>query len=92
MSEGAGDAAGVPRVTLYSGRGCHLCHEARAVLEQVRREIPFTLDEFEIDGDPILEARYRAELPVVLVDGSKRFKFHVDARRLRRVLRQTPSA
>lgn len=66
------------RVTLISGRGCHLCHDARAVLEQVRKRIPFELEEVRIDGDPELEARYRSELPVVLLDGTKHFKFRVD--------------
>jgi hypothetical protein len=74
-------------VTLYSAHGCHLCDEALAVLELVRQEIPFALERIAIDGDPLLEALYRAEIPVVLVDGAKRFKYRVDAARLRRLLR-----
>ena len=75
-----------PVITLYSGHGCHLCDDARQVLEAVRRDIPFDLQERHIDGDAELESRYRRELPVVLVDGRKLFKYRVEAERLRRAL------
>jgi glutaredoxin len=80
------------RVTLYTGAGCHLCEAAREVLEAVRREIPFDLQERPIDGDPELEARFRAELPVVFVDGQKHAKYTVEPDRLRRRLLARPGA
>lgn len=73
-------------VTLYTARGCHLCDEARAVLDRVQREIPFLLERISIDGDARLESLHRGEIPVVYVDGHKRFKFRVDPARLRRLL------
>ena len=74
------------RVTLYSARGCHLCDRARGVLEEVRREIPFALEEIDITGDPELEALHREWLPVVEIDGRRAFVYFVQPDSLRRRL------
>lgn len=70
-------------VTLYTRARCCLCHVAKDVLDQVRAEVPFELEVVDIDTDPDLRARYGAEIPVVLVDGRKAFKYRVDPDELR---------
>jgi glutaredoxin len=74
------------RVTLYHAPGCHLCESARRVLEQVREEVPFELEEIDIAGDPELERRYRERIPVVAVDGDEAFTYFVHPDGLRRRL------
>ncbi|MDQ2967186.1 MAG: glutaredoxin family protein, partial [Actinomycetota bacterium] len=74
----------IPRVVLYHAEGCHLCERARAILEQVRKDVDFELEEVEIDGDPELESRYREWLPVVEIDGERSFVYYVDPDALRR--------
>jgi hypothetical protein len=54
------------------------------VLESVRAEVPFSLEEVDIGGDPGLEARYREWLPVVEIDGERAFVYYVDRPALRR--------
>jgi hypothetical protein len=54
------------------------------VLQEVRGEIAFELDEVDIGGDPELEARYREWLPVVEIDGERAFVYYVDADAFRR--------
>ena len=71
-------------VTLYHAEGCHLCERARRVLEAVRAEVPFDLQEVDIGGDPELEARYREWLPVVEIDGERAFVYYVDPDAFRR--------
>ena len=71
-------------VTLVHAEGCHLCEGARRVIEGVRAEIPFELEEVEITGDDELEARYRERIPVVLVDGEEAFTYFVTPDGLRR--------
>jgi len=78
--------ASLPEVTLVTRRGCCLCQEARTVLETVRRDIPFRLVVRDLDAEPDLPASWSEHLPVVLVEGRKRFKVHVSERRLRRLL------
>jgi glutaredoxin len=72
----------VRRVVLYSGRGCHLCERARAVLVAAEAEF----EEVDITGDDQLEARYREWLPVVEIDGERAFVYYVDPGALRRKL------
>jgi glutaredoxin len=79
----------VPRVVLYAAYGCHLCDAARRVLEQVRADTPFDLEEVDIGGDEGLEARYRERIPVVEVDGREAFTYFVHPDGLRRRLAQS---
>jgi len=71
-------------VTLYGAPGCHLCDEAKQVLDRQRPLLGFDLEVVDISGDPELEARYREEIPVVLVAGRKAFKYHVEPAELAR--------
>jgi glutaredoxin len=73
-------------VTFYTARGCHLCDRARSVVDDVRREVEFDLQEVDITGVPDLEERYRELLPVVEIDGRRAFAYFVPADAFRRAL------
>ena len=74
-------------VTLYSRPGCHLCDEARDVLDRLRAQTPFTIEEVDITRDDRLHARYLERIPVVALDGEELFDYEVDERALlRRIL------
>jgi hypothetical protein len=75
-----------PRVTLYSRPGCHLCDDARAIVEQVCGELGESYLEVCIDDDPDLLRRYGEEIPVTLVDGAQHDFWRVDPDRLRAAL------
>jgi Glutaredoxin-like domain (DUF836) len=49
----------------------------------VGAEVEFELELVDIGGDPVLEARYRPELPVVEVDGERAFTYFVSPHALR---------
>jgi glutaredoxin len=68
----------VPLVTLYGKPGCHLCDDAREVVERVRAEHPFELREVDISLDPALFREYGERIPVLELDGEELFEFHVD--------------
>ena len=65
-------------VTLYSRPGCHLCDEARTILERMRERTPFEVDEINIETDDALHARYLERIPVVAVDGEELSEYFVD--------------
>jgi glutaredoxin len=73
-------------VTLFGREGCHLCDEARAALERVRRAHPFVLREVDIDTDDELIKRYLERIPVVALDGEELFDHFVDEQVLERRL------
>jgi Glutaredoxin-like domain (DUF836) len=58
------------------------------VLESVRHDEPFELEDVDISGDADLEARYREWLPVVEIDGERAFTYFVQPDALRRKLAQ----
>jgi glutaredoxin len=73
---------GVKEVVLYTAQGCHLCHEARAVLDSEA----VVYEEVDITGDAALEAEYREWLPVVEIDGERAFVYRIPRDTLRRRL------
>ena len=75
-----------PRVTLYTRPGCHLCQEARVVVESVCAELGESFTEISILDDPELLRRYGEEIPVTLVDGRQHDFWRVDPVRLRAAL------
>jgi glutaredoxin len=75
-----------PEVTVYTAAGCHLCDAARRVLLKARDELGFELREVSIEGDAELEAAYREWIPVVEIDGRRRFTYHVHPDALRRAV------
>jgi len=66
------------QVIIYSRKGCHLCDAVKQSLESLSRRAPFTWREIDIDGDPELRKKYGHEVPVVLIDGRKGFKYHLN--------------
>jgi glutaredoxin len=75
-----------PRVTLLSKPGCHLCEDARAVVERVAADLGVGWTELDITGDAELYARYRDQIPVTLVDGAQHDFWRVSESRLRSAL------
>ena len=52
-------------VTLFSGTGCHLCEQAKDVLEPVLEQLDWHCREVNIRGDEALEALYGLRIPVL---------------------------
>lgn len=76
------------RVTLYGRAGCHLCDDARAVVERVCAELGEAFEEVDVDTDPALLERFGEEIPVTFVDGRQHDFWRVDESRLRTALRR----
>ena len=65
-------------MTLYGKPGCHLCDEARAVVERVRAGHPFDLREVDVSLDPGLNREYGERIPVLSLNGEELFDFFVE--------------
>lgn len=75
-----------PRITLYGREGCHLCDDARIVIERVCADLGETYVEVDIDSDDDLADRFGEEIPVTFVDGRQHDFWRVDENRLRAAL------
>jgi Glutaredoxin-like domain (DUF836) len=74
------------RVLLLSRPGCHLCDEARAVIERVTAELGVTWAERDITASPRDLAEYSDMIPVTFVDGVQHDFWRVSEQRLRAAL------
>lgn len=77
---------GTSRVLLYSKPGCHLCDDARVVIERVCAEVGTSFAEVDITTDPALMRSYGEQIPVTFVDGAQHDFWRVDEARLRTAL------
>jgi glutaredoxin len=66
-------------LVLYGRPGCHLCDDARRVLQRIGH--PF--EEVDIESDDALMRRYLERIPVVALDGCDLYDFWVDESDLR---------
>jgi glutaredoxin-like protein DUF836 len=83
----------VVALTLYGKAGCHLCQEARAVVEAVAAGRPLEIREVDVSLDPALNARYGERVPVLAIDGEEVFELGVSEDELRSELaRRAPGA
>ncbi len=73
-------------VVVYSRKGCHLCDVVKETLMQMQGKANFAWREVDIDTDLELRQKYNEEVPVVFIDGSKAFKYHMDGRQFLRAL------
>jgi len=75
-------------VTLYTRPGCHLCEQAKAVIEPLLREFGGSLREVDIDDDSVLTERYGLDIPVIFLGAHKAAKHRVNPLQFRRQLKE----
>lgn len=69
---------------VYTAPGCCLCDDARAVLDELAPRLGLVVRWVDISGDAALEAAWREQIPVGMLDGRKVFKYRVDPALLER--------
>lgn len=74
-------------IELIGKPGCHLCEEARAVIEVVAREEGVTWTERSILEEQDLFNKYAEQIPVTIINGEVHDIWRVDAERLRKAIR-----
>ena len=78
-------------VVLYTKPGCCLCDTVKAQLGKLRTVQPFELREVNILDDRAAYAKYGEEIPVVLINGRKAFKYQLDERVFLQRLKSWPA-
>lgn len=78
----------LPEIVVYSKPGCCLCEKVMGQLEKLRAKHEFTCREVNILEDRSAYDRFKHEIPVVFVNGSKAFKYHLDEQRLVQLLQE----
>lgn len=71
------------QITLYSKPGCHLCEEMKSEIARANCAEAFDFKEVNIEGSAELLARYRFDIPVLLINGVERFRHRLTAEAFR---------
>jgi glutaredoxin len=74
------------QVTLLYRPGCHLCEDARKIIERVTAELCLPFDERDVTASPDDLAQYSELVPVTLIDGVQHDFWWVKEDRLRAAL------
>jgi glutaredoxin len=56
------------QVTFYTKAGCHLCENARDMLDEIATQKTYELTEIDIRRDPETFERYRYRIPVIIIN------------------------
>jgi glutaredoxin len=76
--------AGPLRVTLYERDGCHLCDEARVLLDEMLGRYGYA--RVDIEADDALVLRYGFRVPVIGLEGVDRLEAPITVPDLRALL------
>jgi hypothetical protein len=75
-------------LVLVGKAGCHLCERMREVVAPVAAELGLAVEDRDLRADPELDALYRHDIPVLLLDGREVARHRVTAPELRARLRE----
>lgn len=76
-------------VRFYTKPNCPLCEEVDRVLTDYRPYLP-RIDRIDVSSDAELNSRFGGCVPVVEIDGKRRFKGQINEFLLRRMIEGTP--
>ncbi len=74
------------QVTFYTKAGCHLCEEAREMLEDIAALTTYELTEIDIRGNPAIFEQYRYRIPVIIINGETTIEGRIEFRDLAKAL------
>ena len=75
-----------PHVKVLGRRECCLCEPVRAVVQQAADQGLCTWEPVDVDRDKALLVRYGMDVPVVLVNGTERFRHRLEFGDLQKAL------
>ncbi len=70
------------QVTFYTKAGCHLCEEARDMLEDIAALTTYELTEIDIRGNLAIFEQYRYRIPVIIINGETTIEGRIEFRDL----------
>lgn len=75
-------------VTFYTKAGCHLCENARALLEETAEHLDYDLTEIDIRSDMGIFELYRYRIPVIIINQATLLEGRIDAEKLTQAFQQ----
>ena len=70
------------QVTFYTKAGCHLCEEARDMLDDIAALTSYDLTEIDIRTNPNIFEQYRYRIPVIIINNETTIEGRIEFRDL----------
>src|SRR5947199_7645978 len=70
------------KVIFYTKAGCHLCEEARDMLEDIAALTAYELTEIDIRSDQATFEKYRYRIPVIVINNETIIEGRIEFREL----------
>ena len=70
------------QVTFYTKAGCHLCEEARDMLDDIAALTTYELTEIDIRSNPAIFEKYRYRIPVIIINSETLLEGRIEFRDL----------
>jgi glutaredoxin len=74
------------QVTFYTKAGCHLCEEARDMLDDIAAQTPYELTEIDIRSNQQAFEEYRYRIPVIIINNDRLLEGRIEFRDLAKAL------
>ena len=71
-----------PQVTFYTKAGCHLCEEARDMLDDIAAQTEYELTEVDIRTNSDIFEQYRYRIPVIIINNDTLLEGRIEYRDL----------
>ena len=75
-----------PQITFYTKAGCHLCEEARNMLDNIAAQTPLELSEIDIRSNSETFEQYRYRIPVIIINNNTLLEGRIEFRDLAKAL------
>ncbi len=76
------------KLTLYSKKDCHLCDIAKKELNDLQKDLTFSITEVDIEKEREVHEKYKHLIPVIEIDGKIIFTGRIDRNMLKNTLRK----
>ncbi len=60
----------IPKITFYTKAGCHLCDDARILLDEIAAQTSYELTEIDIRSNMDTFETYRYRIPVLIINNT----------------------
>jgi hypothetical protein len=78
-------------LVLYGRKDCSLCAEMKEVIRQMASRYSLDIREVDVDSSAELQRSYGDEVPVLMINGRKAFKYRLTPRELeKRLAKENP--
>ena len=78
-------------ITFVTKRDCSLCNSAKKIVDHAARRYKLAVEYVDLEREPAdVQEKLKYDVPLIIVDGKRRFSGHVSAALFEKILKTRP--